>query len=137
MEQRERLAALRAEMKQQGVDIYLIPTADFHNSEYVGEYFKVRRYITGFTGSAGTAVVTADQAGLWTDGRYFIQAAAELEGSGFELYRMGVEGVPPSGSLSGRICRSMAFWDLTDGPWTPPRRTNCALSWRKSREPCL
>ena len=97
MEQRERLAALRAEMKQQGVDIYLIPTADFHNSEYVGEYFKVRRYITGFTGSAGTAVVTADQAGLWTDGRYFIQAAAELEGSGFELYRMGVEGVPTIG----------------------------------------
>lgn len=102
MEQRERLAALRAEMKQQGVDIYLIPTADFHNSEYVGEYFKVRRYITGFTGSAGTAVVTADQAGLWTDGRYFIQAAAELEGSGFELYRMGVEGVPTIGEFIGQ-----------------------------------
>lgn len=94
MEQQQRLAALRSEMKKRNIDIYLIPTSDFHNSEYVGDYFKVRQYICGFTGSAGTAVVTADQAGLWTDGRYFIQAAAELAGSGFDLYRMGVEGVP-------------------------------------------
>lgn len=94
MEQQQRLAALRSEMKKRGIDIYLVPTSDFHNSEYVGDYFKARQYISGFTGSAGTAVVTADKAGLWTDGRYFIQAAAELEESGFDLYRMGVEGVP-------------------------------------------
>ncbi len=90
----ERLNALREEMSRRGINIYVIPTSDFHNSEYVGDYFKAREYVSGFTGSAGTAVVTADIAGLWTDGRYFIQAAAELKGSGFELYRMGIEDVP-------------------------------------------
>ncbi len=90
----ERIAALRACMKQEGIDAYLIPTADFHGSEYVGAYFKCRKYITGFTGSAGTAVITADAAGLWTDGRYFLQAARQLEGTGVTLYRMGEEGVP-------------------------------------------
>lgn len=90
----ERLAALRSLMKQHQVDAYLVPTDDFHCSEYVGEYFKCREFITGFTGSAGTAVITQDMAGLWTDGRYFIQAAKQLEGTGVTLYRMGVEGVP-------------------------------------------
>ncbi len=88
-----RLTALRAEMQKRGIDIYLVPTSDFHNSEYVGGHFKAREFLTGFTGSAGTAVVTADAAGLWTDGRYFIQAEQELSGSGFELYRMGMEHV--------------------------------------------
>ena len=72
---KERLSALRGVMKENGVDIYIVPTADFHQSEYVGEYFKARKYITGFSGSAGTAVITADEARLWTDGRYFLQAA--------------------------------------------------------------
>ena len=90
----ERLAALREEMKRRGIDIYVVPTADFHESEYVGEHFKARKFITGFTGSAGTAVFTKDQAGLWTDGRYFIQAAQQLEGSGVELMKMGEPGVP-------------------------------------------
>lgn len=76
---KERIAALRARMKETGIDAYLIPTDDFHGSEYVGEYFKCRKYITGFTGSAGTAVIMQDMAGLWTDGRYFIQAADQLE----------------------------------------------------------
>lgn len=70
---KERIAALRARMKETGIDAYLIPTDDFHGSEYVGEYFKCRKYITGFTGSAGTAVIMQDMAGLWTDGRYFIR----------------------------------------------------------------
>ena len=91
---KEKLDALRVEMKERDIDIYLIPTSDFHESEYVGDYFKVRKYITGFTGSAGTAVVTMQKAGLWTDGRYFIQAESQLSGSGIELYRMGEEGVP-------------------------------------------
>ena len=65
----ERLSALRNLMKKKGVDAYLVPTDDFHASEYVGDYFKCRKYITGFTGSAGTAVITMDMAGLWTDGR--------------------------------------------------------------------
>lgn len=91
---KEKVQALRARMQERGIDIYLIPTSDFHESEYVGDYFKARKYITGFTGSAGTAVVTMTEAGLWTDGRYFIQAERQLQGSGVDLYRSGEEGVP-------------------------------------------
>ncbi|MCD7818740.1 MAG: aminopeptidase P family N-terminal domain-containing protein, partial [Lachnospiraceae bacterium] len=90
----DRIAALRARMAEKKVDAYLVPTDDFHASEYVGDYFKCRKYITGFTGSAGTAVITQDMAGLWTDGRYFIQAAQQLEGSGVTLFKMGEPGVP-------------------------------------------
>lgn len=90
----ERLQQLRQAMAQRGMDAYLIPTADFHGSEYVGEHFKVREYFSGFTGSAGTLVVGPEEAGLWTDGRYFLQAEQELQGSGIRLYRMGVEGTP-------------------------------------------
>ncbi len=81
-------------MKQKGIDIYVVPTSDFHESEYVGEYFKARKYITGFSGSAGTAVITLEEAGLWTDGRYFIQAANQLKETTVELYKMGEDGVP-------------------------------------------
>ena len=80
-------------MKNRGIDIYLIPTSDFHESEYVGEYFKVRQFITGFTGSAGTAIVTLTESGLWTDGRYYVQAAKQLESEEVTLYRAGEEGV--------------------------------------------
>lgn len=90
----ERIGQLRERMKRYGMDAYLVPTADFHGSEYVGDYFKCRQYLSGFTGSAGTLVVTADMAGLWTDGRYFLQAGQQLEGTGIDLYRMGDEGVP-------------------------------------------
>lgn len=90
----ERLNTLREAMKQAGVDFYMIPTADYHNSEYVSDFFKVREYFCGFTGSNGTLVVWKDGAGLWTDGRYFIQAERELEGTGVELFRMMNEGVP-------------------------------------------
>ena len=82
-----RLSALRHEMEREHIDIYIIPSEDYHQSEYVGEYFKVREFISGFTGSAGTAVITPDKAGLWTDGRYFIQAEQELAGTGINLYR--------------------------------------------------
>ena len=91
---KERIAALRARMKETGIDAYLIPTDDFHGSEYVGEYFKCRKYITGFTGSAGTALIMQDMAGLWTDGRYFIQAANQLKGTGITLFKMGEPEVP-------------------------------------------
>ncbi len=90
----ERLGKIRELMRERGVDAYVVPTSDFHESEYVGRHFACREYMTGFTGSAGTAVITADEAGLWTDGRYFVQAAKELEGSMVELRRMGQEGVP-------------------------------------------
>lgn len=90
----ERIGRLREAMDQAAIDIYVIPTADYHNSEYVGDYFKVREYFSGFTGSNGTLVVTKQEAGLWTDGRYFIQAEKELAGTSITLYRMGDEGVP-------------------------------------------
>lgn len=89
-----RLKKLREVMKTKGVDFYVIPTADFHGSEYVNDYFKVREYFSGFTGSAGTLAVWQDGAALWTDGRYFIQAASELEGTGVTLMKMREEGVP-------------------------------------------
>lgn len=89
-----RLQALRDEMAKRNIAIYIVPTADFHESEYVGEYFTARKYITGFTGSAGVAVITMNEAGLWTDARYFIQAADQLKDSTVTLYKMGEEGVP-------------------------------------------
>ena len=90
----ERLKSLRDEMRKRNIDYYIVPTSDFHESEYVGEYFKARKWITGFTGSAGTAVIGMDEAGLWTDGRYFIQAENQLKGSGVTLFKMAQEGVP-------------------------------------------
>ena len=90
----ERLAKLREQMKKRGITLYVVPTSDFHESEYVGEHFKARKFITGFTGSAGTAVITMDEAGLWTDGRYFVQAAKQLQGTTVTLYKSGEEGVP-------------------------------------------
>ncbi len=90
----ERIASLRSKMQEHDVDFYVVPTADFHQSEYVGEYFKARKYITGFSGSAGTAVITMSEARLWTDGRYFIQATEQLKGTGVELMKMGEPGVP-------------------------------------------
>ena len=81
-------------MKERGVDMYIVPTDDFHLSEYTGDHFKCRAWLTGFTGSAGTALVTKEDALLWTDGRYFLAAEEMLQGSGFSLMKMGVEGVP-------------------------------------------
>lgn len=91
---RRELIALREKMKACGFDAYMIPTSDFHQSEYVHDHFKCREFISGFTGSAGTLIVTIDEACLWTDGRYFLQAAAQLQDSGIKLMKMGVEGVP-------------------------------------------
>lgn len=100
----DRISRLRDWMKKEQIDICVVPTADYHNSEYVGEYFKFRQYLTGFTGSAGTAVVTMEEACLWTDGRYFIQAEDELRGTEIHLFRMGEPGVP---SLSEYMERSL------------------------------
>lgn len=90
----QRLKELRQVLQQEGIDYYLIPTADYHNSEYVNAYFTVREHFCGFTGSNGTLVVWQEGAALWTDGRYFIQAERELEGTTVELMRMQQEGVP-------------------------------------------
>lgn len=90
----ERLQQLREEMAKRNIAVYIVPTADFHESEYVGEHFKARKFITGFSGSAGTAVITMKEAGLWTDGRYFVQAGEQLKETTVKLFRMGEEGVP-------------------------------------------
>ena len=95
----ERLAALRREMAQHGMNGYVVVTDDFHGSEYVGDFFKARAYLSGFTGSAGTLVILPERAALWTDGRYFLQAADQLAGSGIELMRMGQPGVPTIGAF--------------------------------------
>ena len=90
----ERISALQAKMKQKGIDIYYIPTSDDHNSEYTADKYMVRKFMSGFTGSAGTLIVTEDQAHLWTDGRYFVQAENQLKDSCITLEKMGQEGVP-------------------------------------------
>ncbi len=107
---RRQLKALRDKMEEYGIDVYIVPTTDYHGSEYVNEHFKCREYVSGFTGSAGTLVVWKDIARLWTDGRYFLQAGHQLAGSGIELMKMGTPGVPslmeclkdqPEGSVIG------------------------------------
>ncbi len=90
----ERVQRLRSLMAEKGIDAYVVPTADFHQSEYVGEHFKARKFITGFSGSYGTAVITKDDGGLWTDGRYFFQAENQLSGSGIRLMKMFVGDTP-------------------------------------------
>ena len=90
----ERISSLRKLMAERGIDAYIVPTYDPHQSEYVGEHWKTRVWMSGFTGSAGTFVVTKDVAALWTDGRYFIQAGNQLKGSEVKLFKMGIPGVP-------------------------------------------
>ena len=90
----ERIAKLRALMAENGIDAYIIPTADFHQSENAGEYFKCREYISGFDGSYGTVVIAKEDAGLWTDGRYWTQAERQIAGSGIRLFHMFEDGVP-------------------------------------------
>lgn len=92
--QMKQMDELRGLMRERGIYAYIVPTDDFHGSEYVGAHFKLREYLSGFTGSAGTLVVTLNEAVLWTDGRYFIQAERELSGSGIELMRMGEPQTP-------------------------------------------
>lgn len=94
MNTNEKIASLRLAMKENGISAYIIPSNDPHMSEYVSEYWKSRKYFSGFTGSAGTLVVTENSSGLWTDGRYFIQADQQLSGSEIQLFKMGEKGVP-------------------------------------------
>lgn len=101
----ERLAALRKAMQTQKVDACIIPSSDAHQSEYTPAHWKIRSWISGFTGSAGIAVVTLDKACLWTDSRYFLQAEKELEGTGFILQKEGISGTP---SLQNWLCSQLA-----------------------------
>ncbi len=94
MNVKERIEKLRNEMRERGIEAYIVPSSDPHQSEYVADHYTARTFITGFTGSAGTAVITLKEAGLWTDGRYFIQAENELKDTDVTLFRMGESNVP-------------------------------------------
>ncbi|WP_347158874.1 aminopeptidase P family protein [Pontibacter chitinilyticus] len=94
MNHKERLAAIRSQMKGEGISAYIIPSADPHISEYLPDRYKCIEFASGFTGSAGTLVITEDFAGLWTDARYFVQAKEQLEGSGFELVKLQTQHAP-------------------------------------------
>jgi len=105
MNTNEKIAGLRCAMKKSGVNAYIMPSNDPHMSEYVSEHWKSRAYFSGFTGSAGTLVITETESGLWTDGRYYIQAEKQLSDSEITLFRMGQKDVPTyiqylEGSLS-------------------------------------
>jgi len=97
----DRIKAFRARMEEENMAAVIVPTADSHASEYLADYFKTRQWLSGFTGSAGTLVVGREEAALFTDGRYFIQAERQLEGTGVTLMRMGVAGVP---SVEEYVC---------------------------------
>lgn len=102
----EKITALRSEMEKSGVDIYIVPTSDFHDSEYVSPYFMARKFLSGFTGSAGTLVISAEEAALFTDGRYFIQAENQLSGSGITLMKSGEPGVPTVKKYVGDLLKN-------------------------------
>ncbi len=91
---KDRINKLQSIMKRKGIDYYLVPLSDYHNSEYFGDYYNAIKYLSGFTGSNATLVISENEAYLWTDGRYFIQAEAELSGSDIKLMKQGVKGVP-------------------------------------------
>lgn len=99
----EKIDALRQLMTAQGISAFITPSTDPHSGEYVPERWKARRWISGFTGSAGTAVVTLEKAALWTDSRYFIQAAEQLEGTGYELMKEKIEGTPSIAEWLGSV----------------------------------
>ena len=97
----DNLNNLRKLMALEHIDCYIVPTSDYHSSEYVGDYFRAREFLSGFTGSNGTLLVTSSHAALWTDGRYFLQAEEQLKGSGIDL---GVTGCIGMCSHTSRLC---------------------------------
>ena len=113
-----RIKDLRAVMEADGIDAYLIPSDDDHASEYVNDHFKFREWITGFTGSAGTALITGNNAWLWTDGRYFLQAEDELEGTGVTLMKMGEPDVPTIKDKISELVNESAADHASDKTYT-------------------
>lgn len=104
----ERVGRLRSWMKENGFTAFVFPSSDPHNSEYVADHWKSREWISGFSGSAGTAVVTLEHAALWTDSRYFIAAEKELNGTGFQLMKLRMEGTP---SVSEWLASELSTYD--------------------------
>ena len=127
---RQRVKDLRALMAREGLDAFVFPSTDPHNGEYIPEHWEGRKWISGFNGSAGIAVVTMNEAALWTDSRYFIAAARQLEGTGFELMKERVEGTPsitkwlgmklatadkPVVGVDGMVNSAASVQELTEG----------------------
>ena len=102
---KERIASLRAFMQDKGLNAFIVPSTDPHSGEYVPEYWESRKWVSGFTGSAGTAVVTNEQGGLWTDSRYFLQAASQLEDTGLALFKDRLPETPSIAEWLGRVLR--------------------------------
>lgn len=162
MNTNEKLTALRFEMQKRQIDAYFIPTADYHESEYVGPHFKARAFMSGFTGSQGTLVVTLNESALWVDGRYFIQAEHQIEGSEITLMKMGTPNTPtiveylaqklvPNAMLGfdGKVVNT-AFMkqlqplqlqyameeDLVDLIWSEREALPCSKGWNVPLEVC-
>ena len=133
---RSRIEQLRNAMRRNGIDAYLIPTGDFHNSEYAAGHFHTREFFSGFTGSAGTLLVTGEEAFLWTDGRYYIQAATELEGSGIALMKMGETGVPSVREYLGQNMKEGSVIGF-DGRCVPCAEGMALEELMKERGACL
>jgi len=134
MERQEKLKALRKLMTDQGLAGYIIPASDPHQDEYIPACWQFRSWLSGFTGSAGTIVVTAGMAGLWTDSRYFLQAERQLEGSGIGLFKLkdpsypgtcSLAGLKPACKFNSRPGRSVFFH------WNGPIYPGC-FEWRRT-----
>ena len=132
---KDRIERLRQKMEEHHISVYMIPTADYHQSEYVGEHFKSRAFITGFTGSAGTAVITKEESCLWTDGRYFLQAESQLQGSGIRLQKMGEPGVPTQNILN-LYWENLKISDLTEEPSGLQKENSTKRSRKRSTDRC-
>lgn len=111
----KRIEALRVCMRKENIDMYYIPSNDFHSSEYVGDFFKCREFISGFDGSAGTVIVTLEEAGLWTDGRYFLQAEEQLKGSGITLINLGWRVFQRLRIILELIFQRVEYWGVMAG----------------------
>ena len=116
----ERLAALRAAMKANGVDVYLIPVGDPHSSEYLPDHYTSLTYFSGFHGENSNFVVTMTESAVWADGRYFVQAEKEIAGTEIQLMRMGEPGVPTAEEYCGKVLPEGGTLGLCGGPPCPP-----------------
>ena len=137
---RQRIAALRSWMKAQGIEAFIVPTNDPHNSEYVAPHWQCRSWLTGFDGSAGTAVITLRKAALWTDSRYFLQAAEQLEGTGIELQRLAQPGTPTIGQwlakqFKGSQRRVAIDGWLDNGSWSDDLQQHLGIELEYSDDP--
>ena len=128
MDVHTRLGALRRTMRKHRIDAYFVPNADPHQSEYAPECWERRAWMSGFTGSAGDLLVGKDEAWLWTDGRYFLQAERQLDGSGITLMRQGVTGVPSVEGLLKSTLRKRRRLGVDPRVVTPARARSLAAA---------